>query len=83
MTPTGQQPQPTRFFGTAEIDPLTASLQFSKLVAELVGLFSADPRTNVRIRVDIEAEDARGFSETTVRAAKENGKHLGVKTDFD
>ena len=83
VTPTGLQPQPTRFFGTAEIDPLTASLQFSKLVAELVGLFSADPRTNVRIRVDIEAEDARGFSETTVRAAKENGKHLGVKTDFD
>ncbi|HHA2712213.1 ATP-binding protein [Stenotrophomonas maltophilia] len=79
----GQKSQPTRFFGTAEIDPLTASLQFSKLVAELVELFSADPRTNVRIRVDIEAEDARGFSETTVRAAKENGKHLGVKTDFD
>jgi len=43
----------------------------------------ADPRTNVRIRIDIEAEDARGFSETTVRAAKENGRHLGVKTDFD
>lgn len=82
-TVAGQKSQPTRFFGTAEIDPLTASLQFSKLVAELVELFSADPRTNVRIRVDIEAEDARGFSETTVRAAKENGKHLGVKTDFD
>jgi len=82
-TAPGQKSQPTRFFGTAEIDPLTASLQFSKLVAELVELFSADSRTNVRIRVDIEAEDARGFSETTVRAAKENGKHLGVKTDFD
>jgi uncharacterized protein len=74
---------PTRFFGTAELDPLTASLQFSKLVSELVELFSADPRTSVRIRVDVEAEDARGFSETIVRAAKENGRHLGVKTDFD
>lgn len=74
---------PTRFFGTAEIDPLTASLQFSKLVAELVELFSTDPRTNVRIRVDIEAESARGFNESIVRAARENGRHLGVKTDFE
>jgi uncharacterized protein len=82
-TALGQKSQPTRFFGTAEFDPLTASLQFSKIVAELVELFSADPRTNVRIRVDIEADDARGFSEATVRAAKENGRHLGVKTDFD
>ena len=47
-------------------------------------LFSADPRTAVRIRVDIEAEDARGFSETIVRAARENGRQLGMKTsDFD
>lgn len=78
----GKKP-PTRFFGTTEIDPLTASLQFSKIVAELVELFSVDPHTSVRIRVDIEAQDTRGFSETTVRAARENGKHLGVKTDFD
>lgn len=84
QAPTTEHPsQPTRFYGTTEIEPLTASLQFSKLVAELVQLFSADPRTSVRIRVDIEAEDARGFSESTVRAAKENGKQLGVKTDFD
>ena len=76
-------PQLTRFFGTVEIDPLTASLQFSKLVAELVELFSTDPRNNVRIRIDISAESARGFSESTVRAAKENGHHLGVKTHFE
>ena len=76
--------QPTRYFGTAELDPVKASLEFSKLVSELIELFSTDPRTAVRIRVDIEAEDARGFSETVVRAARENGKQLGMKnSDFD
>jgi hypothetical protein len=76
--------RPTRFFGTADLDPIKASLQFSKLVSELVELFSGNPGTSVRIRVDIEAEDGRGFGEGTVRAAKENGKTLGMKTaEFD
>lgn len=62
---------------------MTASLQFTEVVNELVQLFSADPRTRVKIRVDIEAEDARGFNETIVRAARENGRQLGLKTsDF-
>lgn len=81
---TGSTARPTRYFGTADLDSVKASLQFSKLVSELVELFTANPGTRVRIRVDIEAEDARGFGEGTVRAAKENGKALGMKTsDFD
>jgi hypothetical protein len=76
--------RPTRYFGTAELDPVKASLQFSKITSELVELFSSTAGTNVRIRVDIEADDSRGFDETTVRAARENGKTLGMKTsDFE
>lgn len=76
--------RPKRYYGTLELDPITASLKFSKVVTELVELFSTTPGTNVRIRVDIEAEDQRGFSESTVRAAKENSKTLGMKdADFD
>jgi len=76
--------RPIRCFATAELDPVKASLQFSKLVSEFVELFTANPGTQVRIRVDIEAEDARGFNEGTVRAAKENGKVLGMKPpDFE
>lgn len=75
---------PTRFYATAELDPVTASLGFSKIASELVELFIANPGTNVRIRVDIEADDSRGFNEGTVRAAKENSKVLGMKTsEFD
>ena len=71
---------PTRFYATAELDAVTASLKFSTIVSELVELFSATHGTKVRIRVDIEAEDSRGFDEGVVRAAKENSKVLGMKS---
>jgi hypothetical protein len=79
-----QAKQPTHFFGSVEINPITASLEFSKVVSELVELFTAQAGTRVKIRVDIEAHDDRGFNEVTVRAARENAKVLGVSSpDFE
>src|SRR5690606_30635993 len=60
--------RPKRYFGTVELDPVRASLEFSKIQNELIGLFTSDAATRVRIRVDIEAENPQGFDETTVRA---------------
>jgi len=75
--------RPTRYFASVELDPIKASVEFSKIVSELVELFSATPGTRVTIRVDVEAEDSRGFGESIVRAAKENGNTLRMKTsDF-
>lgn len=62
---------------------MKAQLEFAKLASELVGLFTANPGTKVSIKVDIRADDSRGFSESTVRAAKENGKTLGAKGEFE
>ncbi|MEJ5209330.1 DUF499 domain-containing protein [Denitratimonas sp. CY0512] len=74
----------TRFFATAELDPVRASLDFSKLAEELIGLFSASPGSQVTIKVDIEAQNPDGFSDSVVRAARENGKVLGVRSvDFE
>lgn len=74
---------PTHYYATVELDPVKATLQFSKIMSELVELFSANVGTKAQIRVDIEVDDSRGFNENTVRAAKENGKTLGMKTsDF-
>lgn len=76
--------RPTRFFAMAELDPVRASLDFSRLAEELIGLFSASPGTQVTIKVDIEAKSTEGFGESVVRAAKENGKVLGVRSvDFE
>ena len=75
---------PTHFWASAELDPVGASLKFANIMKELVELFSARHGTNVVIKVDIEASDTRGFDETTVRAAKENSRVLGISTaDFD
>ena len=75
---------PTHFWASAELDPVSASLKFAKIMNELVELFSAKHGTQVVIKVDIEATDSRGFDETTVRAAKENSRVLGISSvDFD
>ena len=75
---------PTHFWASAELDPVGASLKFANIMKELVELFSARHGTNVVIKVDIEASDSRGFDETTVRAAKENSRVLGISSaDFD
>lgn len=72
--------RPKRYFGTVELDPVRASLDFANLQKELIGLFTSDAGTRVRIKVDIEAENPQGFDETTVRAGKENGKTLGLNS---
>jgi len=75
---------PTHFWASAELDPVSASLKFANIMKELVELFSAKHGTHVVIKVDIDATDSRGFDETTVRAAKENSRVLGISSlDFD
>ncbi|TAN08689.1 MAG: ATP-binding protein [Rhodanobacteraceae bacterium] len=76
----GFPPRPRRYFATVELDPVRAAVEFSKIQNELIGLFTANPSSRVTIKVDIEVSDNHGFDETTVRAAKENGKTLGVKS---
>ncbi len=73
----------TRYFGTAELDPIRASLEFTKIVSELVEAFSTRPGSQVRLKVDIEARDPQGFDEVTVRTVRENGKVLGVDGAFE
>src|SRR5690606_15041969 len=76
--------KPIHFWASAELDPVGASLKFANIMKELVELFSARHGTSVVIKVDIEASDSRGFDETTVRAAKENSRVLGISSaEFD
>lgn len=71
--------RPTRFYTTLELDPVTASLKFARIAEELIGPFAALTSAKVSIRVDIAAEDASGFADSVVRAAKENSNALGLK----
>jgi uncharacterized protein len=70
----------THFYAHTELDfqkPL--AIQFSKIVNELVELFSQRHGTVVTVKVDIAVSDERGFDEATVRAARENAKVLGMR----
>jgi predicted AAA+ superfamily ATPase len=67
------------FFGTIELDPVKAKLQFSDLADEVLMLFTQKPGVNVRISVEIEAESSAGFDDSTQRAVRENCNLLKFK----
>ena len=74
----------TRYWGTVHLDPDTASLDFSKIVEEVVQNFTLASGVKVRIKVDIEAEAPAGFSDAVLRAIKENANSLKFdQSSFD
>jgi hypothetical protein len=66
---------PTRkeqFYGTIDLDPLTAKIQFSEIINEVVEQFTTKTGVDIKISVEIEARSRAGFDESTQRAVKEN-----------
>ena len=63
---------PNRFFGTVEIDPDRASLDFSTVVSEVLQHFTAQTGVQVKVTVEIQASHAPGFEAALQRAVKEN-----------
>lgn len=78
----GASPGPVRnrFFGTVELDPVRAKLEFAQIVDEVLLQFTSQTNVSVKIRVDIEAQSRHGFGEGTQRAVKENATVLKFKT---
>jgi predicted AAA+ superfamily ATPase len=72
------------FFGTVDLDPVKAKLQFSEVADEVLMLFTQKPGVKVRISVEIEAESPTGFDDALQRAVRENCNQLKFKNkDFD
>ncbi len=69
----------TKFFGTVDLDPIKAKLQFSDVAEEVLMLFTQRPGVKVRISVEIEAESTSGFDDGIQRAARENCDQLKFK----
>ena len=61
-----------QFYGTIDLDPLTAKMQFSDIINEVVEQFTTKIGVNLKISVEIEASSTAGFDESTQRAVKEN-----------
>lgn len=75
----GASTKKTMFFGSVELDPIKAKLQFSDVAEEVLMLFTQKPGVKVRISVEIEAESPLGFDDGLQRAARENCDQLKFK----
>lgn len=65
----------TRYFATAQLDPIRYTLDFRQIADEVL-VHLAKPGRKVTVRVEIEAEDPAGFDESTIRTVKENATVL-------
>lgn len=63
---------PTRFFGVVELDAVTATMDFSTVVNEVIQHFAAQTGVDVRVTVEIEATSKEGFSTALQRTVREN-----------
>ena len=54
------------------LDPISAKMDFAQIMDEVVEQFTSQLGVNVTISVEISAEKAEGFVDTTQRAVKEN-----------
>ena len=61
-----------KFYGTIDLDPVRAKMDFSTLVDEVVQQFTAKLGVEVKISVEIQAKSRDGFDESLQRTIKEN-----------
>lgn len=74
----------TKFFGSVELDPVKAKLQFSDVVEEVIMLFTQKPGVKVKISIEIEAESPSAFDAAVQRSVSENCDQLKFRNhDFD
>jgi predicted AAA+ superfamily ATPase len=67
-----------RYFGTVDLDPLRAKIQFADAVDEVLAHL-AKAGANVSIHVDIQAISKEPFKPDAVRTVRENANTLGFK----
>lgn len=71
---------PKRFYGTVDVDPVSATIDFSTIVNEVIQHFSSQAGVDVTVTVDIQASARNGFDAATQRTIKENCGVLKFRT---
>ena len=69
-----------QFYGTISLDPVKAKMDFATIIDEVVQQFTSELGVNVRISVEIQAENTEGFPENVQRSVKENCNVLKFKS---
>lgn len=74
---------PRKFYASTDLDPVTATMDFSKLVDEVVQHFTARLGVEVSINIEINASHPDGFDQNLQRTVRENCAVLKFKNaDF-
>ncbi len=61
-----------QFYGTIQLDPVKAKMEFATIVDEVVQQFTSKLGVDVVISVEVEAKSSEGFDEGLQRTIKEN-----------
>jgi uncharacterized protein len=61
-----------QFYGTVDLNPVTATMSFSDIVNEVVQHFTSKIGVEVAIKIEVEAKSSEGFDEALQRTVKEN-----------
>ena len=73
-----------QFYGSVNLDPVKAKIEFTTLVDEVVEQFTAKYGVDVSISVEIQAKSKDGFDESLQRTIKENCSVLKFgNTEFE
>jgi len=62
----------TQFYGSLNLDPVKAKIDFSTIVDEVMQQFTTKIGVDVTISVEVQAKSADGFDESLQRSVKEN-----------
>jgi len=77
-------PKKKQFYGSLELDPVRAKIDFATIVDEVVQIFTSKHDVKVKISIDIQAESLSGFDENVQRSIRENCNVLRFKShEFD
>jgi hypothetical protein len=77
-------PKKKQFYGSLELDPVRAKIDFATIVDEVVQIFTSKHDVKVKISIDIQAESLSGFDEDVQRSIRENCNVLRFKSaEFD
>lgn len=61
-----------QFYGTIDLDPIKAKMQFSEIVDEVVQQFTAKLEVDVEISIEVRANSRDGIDESVQRTIREN-----------
>jgi predicted AAA+ superfamily ATPase len=74
----------TQFYGSLNLDPVKAKMDFSNVVDEVVQQFTSKLGVEVSISIEIQAKFKDGFDESLQRTIKENCNVLGfTSSEFE